>query len=61
MVDRVVAEPNLEFIVKDFQLGADFVHRAFVHLHHLYEIGDCRGVEGFRVAIVDGFQTDFQV
>ena len=40
MMDRIVGESHLEFAVKDFQLGADFVHRAFIDLHEVDEFGN---------------------
>ena len=40
VVNRVVGEAHLELAVENLELGADFVHRAFVHLHHVHEFVD---------------------
>lgn len=40
VVDRIVAEPYLELVVENLQLGAYLIHRSLIQLHEVDEFGD---------------------
>ena len=42
-MDGVMGETHLEFGIKNLQLGANLIHRTFVHLHLIDEFGDLIG------------------
>ena len=60
MMYRVMAEPHLELVVENLQLGADLVHRAFIHLHEVNEFNDLFGSEGASRKI-QRFETGLQI
>ena len=55
-----MAESHLELGIEDFQLGADFVHCAFIYLHLIHEFGDLLGVED-AAGQVQRLQSGLQV
>ena len=59
MVNWIMGEAHLEFRVKNFQFGADLVHRTLIHLHLVDELGDLFGGKG-SLADVDVLQTHLQ-
>ena len=40
VVDRIMAEPYLELVVENLQLGAYLIHRSLIQLHEVDEFGD---------------------
>ena len=59
-MNRVMAEPDLELVVKHLQLGADLIHGTLIHLHLVDELGNLRVVE-VLVRDVERLQTRAQV